>query len=137
MVERGSGTIFHVASTAAFQPVPYFSVYSATKAYVVQLCESIDYELRPRGVRVLAFCPGPTLTEFSSEAGVPDAMVDRNKRFMLSAEAVADSAIRAIRGRRETRIPGILNNLAYVGTRLSPRALARWTSGFFFRPPGA
>ncbi|HEU4656981.1 MAG TPA: SDR family NAD(P)-dependent oxidoreductase, partial [Capillimicrobium sp.] len=59
MVERGGGAIVNVASTAAFQPVPYFSVYAASKAFVVRLSEALWAELHEAGVRVVAVCSGP------------------------------------------------------------------------------
>jgi short-subunit dehydrogenase len=71
MVERGSGTIVNVASTAAFQPVPGLGVYSATKAYVRSFTEALWGELHGTGVRAFALCPGPTETEFFDAAGSP------------------------------------------------------------------
>jgi short-subunit dehydrogenase len=64
MLERGRGGVINVASTAAFQPVPYMAVYGATKAFVRSFSEALHEEVRDRGVRVLALCPGVTATEF-------------------------------------------------------------------------
>ena len=67
MVDRGSGRILNVASTAAFQPGPLMAVYYASKAYVLSFSEAIRAELDETGVSVTTLCPGPTRTAFSTE----------------------------------------------------------------------
>ncbi len=63
------GTILNVSSSAAFPVMPYFAVYSATKAFVNQFSEAFDAEVRPYGIRVLASCPGVVTTHFQQRAG--------------------------------------------------------------------
>ena len=58
MKGRGRGRIVNVASNAAFQPVPYLTVYAATKSFVLSFTEGLAEELRGTGVRVQALCPG-------------------------------------------------------------------------------
>src|SRR3569833_4105497 len=69
MIERKSGAIINVASTAAFQPGPKMAVYFATKAFVLSLSEALHEELKPHGIKVSCLCPGPTRTEFGEVAG--------------------------------------------------------------------
>ncbi|MFD8163904.1 SDR family NAD(P)-dependent oxidoreductase [Streptomyces malaysiensis] len=64
MVERGSGGIINVGSTAAFQPMPYQASYAATKAFVLYFTEALAEELRGTGVRVMGAHPGATDTGF-------------------------------------------------------------------------
>ncbi|HVY62454.1 MAG TPA: SDR family NAD(P)-dependent oxidoreductase [Planctomycetota bacterium] len=135
MAAGGGGTVFNVASTAAFQAMPFASVYAATKSFVVSMSEGLDFELRDRGVRVLSFCPGPTETEFIQVAGVSAEQAAKGKAFFQSADAVAESAARAIRRGKETAIPGFLNNVLYYATKLFPRKLVRWFTGVMFKPP--
>ncbi|MEA2565364.1 MAG: uncharacterized protein QOD49_541, partial [Actinomycetota bacterium] len=66
MLERGSGRILNLASTAGFQPGPLMAVYYATKAYVLSFSEALANEVAGTGVTVTALCPGPTETGFSS-----------------------------------------------------------------------
>ena len=68
-LERQRGGILNVASVAAFLPGPNMAVYYATKAYVLSFSEALHWELRPRGIRVTALCPGPVPTEFQARAG--------------------------------------------------------------------
>jgi len=69
MQARASGGVINVASTAAFQPTPGMAVYGATKAFVLHFSEALWAENRPRGVRVLALCPGATRTRFFEALG--------------------------------------------------------------------
>ena len=69
MVERGRGGIINVASTAGMQPIPYESVYAATKAFAISFTDALHTELRGSGVRVLAVNPGPVPTEWQQVAG--------------------------------------------------------------------
>ena len=71
MVQRRHGDVLIVASTAAFQAVPFNSVYAATKAFDLLFAKGISEELRPLGVNVCALCPGPTTTEFQQVAQQP------------------------------------------------------------------
>ena len=75
MVERRHGDILIVASTAAFQAVPFISAYAATKAFDLIFAEGIAEESRRFGVRVCALCPGSTNTEFQQVAKQPGSHV--------------------------------------------------------------
>ncbi|WP_312045611.1 SDR family NAD(P)-dependent oxidoreductase [Anaerotignum sp.] len=69
MCEKKQGTIINIASAASFNPLPYSAVYAATKAYVLSLTESLSYEYKKYGIRVLAVCPGATDTHFFDNFG--------------------------------------------------------------------
>src|SRR6266404_5063859 len=68
-LERRSGKIMNVASTAGFQPGPRMAVYYATKAYVISFSEALANELAGQGVTMTCLCPGATATDFASRAG--------------------------------------------------------------------
>jgi len=61
MLQRGSGAVLNIASTAAFQPGPYMATYAATKAFVLSFSEALWAEYRDRGVHICALCPGAEL----------------------------------------------------------------------------
>jgi hypothetical protein len=63
------GTILNVSSVAGFFVFPYFSVYAASKSFVNELTQSLDLELKDKGIRVLAACPGMIDTAFRQNAG--------------------------------------------------------------------
>ena len=121
MSRKRSGGLINVASTAAFQAVPYLNVYSATKAYVLSFTEGLAEELAPHGVRVMALCPGPTESEFQAVAGVrQDAM--RTRIAMTAEECVRIGLEDFERGKRIS-ITGWGNKLQVFGTWLAPRNL--------------
>jgi short-subunit dehydrogenase len=122
MVDRGSGRILNVASTAAFQPGPLMAVYHASKAYVLSFSEAIRAELDETGVSVTTLCPGPTRTAF-----VDRAEVSRNRftssRVMEPFEVAREGYTGMMAGRAVV-IPGKVNRLGAAGARLAPRSLA-------------
>ena len=120
----GRGVI-HVASCAGFQPIPYFAVYAATKAYVRSLSNGLAVEGRPAGTRVLSLCPGPVATEFGDVAGLRGASL----KGAGTSPAVVRTGIRAYeRGRMEV-IPGWQNRLLAYSTRFVPVALTARLAG--------
>ncbi|MGA2409536.1 MAG: SDR family oxidoreductase [Candidatus Binataceae bacterium] len=132
MVERHSGTIINVASTAAFQALPYMTTYGATKAFVLHFTEGLAGELAGSGVRVLALCPGPVKTEFQAVAKnengkLPDFV-------HVSAETVVAQGIAAAASGRMVHIPGVMNLMAAEFTRLMPRGLINRISRRIYRP---
>ena len=120
MKQRGRGAVINIASTGAFQPIPGFSTYAATKAYVLRLSIGLWTELHDSGVRVLAVCPGPTETGFFTAAGNDQVMRQRR-----SVEQVVNSAFRALRRHRPYVVDGVGNTILAEATRLMP---TRWTS---------
>src|ERR1700741_2386938 len=69
MVARRRGDVLILASTAAFQAVPYITTYAATKAFDLLFAEGLAEEMKPHGIRVCALCPGSTESEFHVVAG--------------------------------------------------------------------
>lgn len=129
MAERRSGAIMQVASTAAFQGVPYFAVYAATKAFVLSLGEALSAECAQYGVRVLTLCPGPTETNFQNAAGTSN--LNRGRRMQTSGEVV-DTALKALAEGRPVSIPGLTNKLMVAAQRFVPRkSVTRLASGFY------
>ncbi len=121
MRERRAGLVLNVASTAAFLPVPYMAVYSATKAFVLSFSHALHEELRGTGVVVTALCPGTTRTEFHRVAGLgPGA---RPRFPSLSAETVAEAGLRGLERGRAVVVPNLLDSAWIFAGRLVPRSL--------------
>ena len=121
MRERGRGGILNVASTAAFQPGPWMSVYYAAKAYVLSFSEGLNRELKGTGVHVTALCPGPVLTGFQQRADFDDSMRMLKALRPMSAEAVARAGFNAFRAKKPVVIPGATNFLMAKSAALTPR----------------
>lgn len=136
MRSRGRGRIVNVASTAAFQPVPYLAVYAATKSFVLSFTESLAEELRGTGIRVQALCPGITATEFLDVAGTHDGLLVTRMPMMTPA-AVAEASLGGLDHGRVRVVAGWPNRLlGFVVQRLAPRGLARRVAGELYRPRG-
>lgn len=114
--------LLNVASTAAFQPVPYFANYAATKHYVLAFTEALASELRGTRVSATALCPGGTWTEFFDHSQQSIGALARPT--MLSAERVAAIGLKAmLRGKRSV-VSGGMNKFAAWMTRFLPRSTA-------------
>ena len=126
---RKEGFILNVASTAAFQPVPHFSLYAATKSYVVSLSEAVHEEARRNGVTVTALCPGPVRTEFQGKAGM-------SPRFFARAQEV-DEVVRAgfeaLHRRRAVAWTSWFQRIFCFGSELTPRWIRRPLAGWVLR----
>jgi len=124
LLDARAGGIVHVASVAGMQPVPYMAVYGATKAFVLSFSLALSEEAREAGVRVLALCPGPVPTGFQKASGLGTAPSQR--RAVLSAEETVRRGLEAYARGKALLVPGRLNKLGSVGSKLLPRTtLAR------------
>jgi short-subunit dehydrogenase len=121
MIRRGKGNIINVASVAAFTPAPGSLTYCATKSYLVSFSESLHLELKDHGIRVQAFCPGFTTTDFHSRLGVDTS--GRAFRHFMTAEKVVDVSIKGLKRGKVICVPGLQNKFAVLAVRLFPRRL--------------
>ena len=120
MLEKKSGKILNVASTAGFQPGPLMAVYYATKAYVISFSEALANELQGTGVSVTCLCPGVTDTEFQKRAGTEQTKLFRQMRPM-DAKTVARDGYRGLMKGKPLVISGFRNWLLAESLRVSPR----------------
>ena len=118
MAERGHGGMIFVSSLAGLQGVPTLAAYSATKAFLISLGESLWAELRSSGVDVITACPGAVSTPGYQQA------TQRAAPGTISPTLVADAALNAL-GRGFRVVPGGLNRVsAFALQRLAPRRAA-------------
>lgn len=129
MLARKSGAIINVASTAAFQPVPYMAVYGASKAFVLSFSEALAEEYRTRGLRVLALCPGATETPFFDIAGEAASVGKRR-----TPEQVIATGLRALEQGRTVVVDGTSNAFLAAMPRLAPRWLVARVAGRTVHP---
>ena len=130
MLSRGRGGVINVASTAAFQPVPYMAVYGATKAFVLSFSEALWAENRHRGVKILALCPGATETPFFEVVAAPEASLGKREQ----PEVVVTRALKALEAGRSHLISGVSNYLISQLSRVLPRATTAKTTARLMRP---
>jgi uncharacterized protein len=133
LLSNGRGALITLASTAAYQPVPFMAVYGATKAFVLSFTEALWFEAQGTGLGVLALSPGATRTEFFDVAGEgarignfrepegvvslalatldrrnpPPSIIDggRNRFLALSGRLVSRRMLTTVAGRLASRNP--------------------------------
>ena len=115
MAARGRGGIIFVSSVSGYIATPFEATYAASKAYELFLAESLRYELKNKGVDVLALCPGSTDTEFHEVAGSRPVAA-------MAVELVVDVALKML-GKKPVAIPGWHNRLLVYLLKFTPRRL--------------
>jgi short-subunit dehydrogenase len=130
MITRRHGDILILASTAAFQGVPYLNAYAATKSFDLHFAEALAAEVKEYGIRVCALCPGSTTSEFSEVAGQPKNVLRKRE----SAEKVARVGLKALAGGKSYVISGFKNYLGAHLQRLLPRRVVSRVIAKAFRP---
>lgn len=131
MLARRSGGVINVASSAAFQPVPYFAVYAASKAFVLSFSEGLWAETRRHGVRVVAVAPGPVAdTRFGERAEMKSAF---DELRAIPREQVVAEALRALERGRPSVVPGLTTGIGARAVRFIPRRLQLVVTERLFR----
>lgn len=124
--------ILNISSTAAFQPVPFFSVYAASKSFVQSFSLSLRRELKPYKINVSCLCPGPTATSFFEYAGFEK--IKYAKGAVMSAEEVAEIAIQNLQHNKAVMIPGFSNRLGAFFSKHLPAGMMAVLIGKYFQP---
>ena len=111
MVDKGEGGVINIGSSASFLPVPYASVYSSTKAYVLMFSEALRYEYSDSNVRIMASCPGATDSNFRNVA--TEKSSDRLKQRISKLKGEGQVGDTCERVSKET-LDAFLKNKHYV-----------------------
>ncbi|HYA79736.1 MAG TPA: SDR family oxidoreductase [Methylocystis sp.] len=130
-IVAAKGGVLNVASVAGFMPGPNFTVYYATKAYVVSFTEALAQEMAPLGVKVSCLCPGPVTTGFQARAGFElSGTMAAVKPALLPAAEVARQGYEGLAAGKRVVVPGLANKLMLALVRLTPRAMLLPTLAF-------
>lgn len=122
---KKGGEIYNIASTSAFQPVPYIAVYGASKSFVLSFSRAVNRELRPRGIRVMAVCPHWCKTEFFDTAVTDDTIKYYN--FFNDAADVAETAWRNMKRGRDVSLCGFKIKTQILAVKLMPHGFVMST----------
>ena len=115
------GEIYQLDSLSSFQPVPYITVYGATKAFVLSFSRALNVELKARKIRCMAVCPGWVKTEFFNRAVQDDTITYYNRFF--TPEQVIDRAVRDMKKGRDVSVCGASIRAQVFLTKLLPHRL--------------
>ena len=133
MVERRRGGVINVASSAGFQPIPYESVYAASKAFAISFTDALHTELRGTGVRAMSVNPGPVPTEWQQVAGY-EAGRSAPAPGEITAEQVVSESLEAWDKGHRSVIPGRTMRWFIRLTAPSPRAVQLRVTERMYRP---
>ena len=92
MRQQGSGRIINIGSVLGFLPMPYGALYAATKHAVEGYSESLDHELRTRGIRVSVIEPAYTKTPFDANFLEPDAKLDEYREIRAAVDETGEGS---------------------------------------------
>jgi short-subunit dehydrogenase len=136
--ERRRCHILNIASTAAFQSLPFMNAYAASKAYVLSFSEGLRFELEPSEIGLTVVCPGPVDTQFWNRfvEGAPKGFEQSpfEKSAMLTATEVVRGALATRDHGGGLYVPGFLNRIQVSANRFAPRAMASKIAQLILKP---
>ena len=119
-LQKGS-EVYQLDSLSSFQPVPYICVYGATKAFVLSFSRALNVELKKRGVRMMAVCPGWVRTEFFDHAVTDNTICYYNKFF--TPQEVLARALRDMKKGKDVSVCGFSIRAQVLLVKLLPHKL--------------
>ena len=126
MLAQGWGRIINVASVAGFAPgIAGHTLYPAAKSFVIKFSQSLDCEVRRRGVYVTAFCPGYTRTEFHAASGMADLVAKAPRHFGAEPPEVVSAALAANAAGRVIIVTGLRNRVRRLALKILPETITR------------
>ena len=118
MIEQGRGGIINVSSMAGFQPIPYATVYSATKSFLTTFSLALEAEVHRHGINVVTVCPGRLRAD-------PEEPSDAERKKVPGGEQAHEDVVRqaleALDRGGGLVIPGAANKFAAFAERFVPR----------------
>jgi uncharacterized protein len=119
--KQQSAYIMNISSSAAYQAVPFLSVYAASKSFVLQFSRGLSIELSGTNVSVTSVSPGATDTDFVDRAKVGQKALDLAKKFNMTPATVARIAVNGMFSRKTEVITGVMNKLGAFIAWLLPK----------------
>src|SRR5438045_3446246 len=128
MRHRGTGRIINIGSVLGFLPMPYGALYAATKHAVEGYSESLDHELRTRGIRVSVIEPAYTKTQFDANFLAPDSKLDEYREV----RALLDKVLKDVMATADE--PAVVADVV-LEAAIAARPKLRYTAGGLATPP--
>src|SRR6058998_3917141 len=122
MRRQGNGRIINIGSVLGFLPMPYGALYAATKHALEGYSESLDHELRTRGIRVSVIEPAYTKTQFDANVLEPDSKLDEYREV----RAVLGKTLKEVMAAADE--PGVVAD-AVLKAAIAVRPKVRYTAG--------
>ncbi len=133
-LKKGEGQILNISSLGGLTPLPFQSLYSATKNGIQTFTTALRGENTNNKIIIASFCPGGITTEMYSSSGLQDKLGEKNI-FNMSPEKTAKIAVNSfIKGKKVT-IPGIFNKINYIFFKILPQSLIQQATKIIYKPP--
>ena len=110
--------IYNMGSMSSWQPVPYINVYGASKAYVLNFSRALGVELKDRGIKVMAVCPGWITTEFFDHAIHDDTISYFNRYY--PPEQVIEKALKDMKKGKNASVLGFPERVQVLLVKILP-----------------
>src|SRR5579871_3119790 len=120
--------ILNISSSAAYQAVPYLSLYSATKAFVLSFSRGLQQELKKTSVSVTCISPGSTDTDFANRAQIGEKGLKTAEKVNMQPQVVAKIAVDSMFAGKAEVITGLINKLGAFMVWLMPKSLVEKTA---------
>nr|MDD6335393.1 SDR family oxidoreductase [bacterium] len=124
-MERG-GQIYQIDSLSSFQPVPYLNVYGATKAFVLSYSRALNVELRGRGIRCMAVCPGWVRTEFFQRATQTNDHAVTYFNIFYQPQDIVKTALKHMAKGKDVSVHGLPVKAQVLLVKLMPHRFVMW-----------
>jgi short-subunit dehydrogenase len=122
-----------VASTTAYQSVPYLNIYAATKAFVLSFARGLRYELRNSTISLTTLSPGSTDTDFVNRARMSEHTKRIAEKFNMTPKSVAQTAIKGLFNKEAEVIPGFVNKLNAHLPKFFPKSFVEKIAGNIYQ----
>ncbi len=121
-MERG-GRIVELGSGSCFTPLPYFNIYSSSKVFVLHYTKSLNFELKPYGIRATCFCPGWVDTEFLGKSQCHDTPHPKSMKPLLNSRKVVNKCMKAVKRGKAMYVTNWYTKLQHVLFKILPDCL--------------
>ena len=115
--------IINIASQAAFQPVPYQNVYSATKSFVKNYSRALNIELKEKGITVTAVCPGWIKTNLFDRGCINAKKATNKFAYMVTPDIIAKKALKDAYKNKDISVYGLYVNSCRFLSKILPEKL--------------
>lgn len=115
--------IINLGSGSVFNPLPYFNIYSSTKAFILQYSRALYYELKGRGVCVSVFCPGWVRTEFFEHTRDDKVKSPKTYKPMTEPEDVVAYCMKKARKNKPFIVHGWFTKTQHLLSKILPRSI--------------
>ncbi|WP_421943217.1 SDR family NAD(P)-dependent oxidoreductase [Pedobacter sp.] len=132
LLQSTQSYILNVSSTAAYQAVPTFALYAASKSFILSFSRAIRFELKKTNISVSCISPGPIDTGFAARAGL-DPFSKMAEKFNMKPDEVANIALKGMFTKKAEIIPGFANIISAYATKWLPKAFIEKTAAGIYK----